>query len=75
MAALSRPLPPPAKLSKSKTHNHAIVKGVTQPETRQRLAGIGAEVVASSPEEFGRFIRSELQKWARIIKESGASAH
>ena len=57
------------------TLNRAIVKGVTQPETRQRLASIGAEVVASSPEEFGRFIKNELQKWARIIKESGASAH
>ena len=57
------------------TLNHAIVKGLTQPETRQRLAGIGAEVVASSPEEFGRFIKSELQKWSRLIKESGASAH
>ena len=57
------------------TLNHAIVKDVTQPETRPRLAGIGAEVVASSPEEFGGFIKSELQKWSRIIKESGASAH
>jgi tripartite-type tricarboxylate transporter receptor subunit TctC len=36
---------------------------------------IGAEVVASSPEEYGRFIKSELQKWSRLIKESGASAH
>jgi tripartite-type tricarboxylate transporter receptor subunit TctC len=51
------------------------VKGVTQPETRQRLAGIGADVIASSPVEFGRFIKSKLQKWSRLIKESGASAH
>jgi len=57
------------------TRNHAIVKGVTQSETRRRFASIGAEVMASSPEEYGRFIKSELQKWARIIKESGASAH
>ena len=55
--------------------NRAIVKDVTQPETRQRLASIGAEVVASSPEQYSRFIKNELRKWPRIIKKSGASAH
>jgi uncharacterized protein (DUF4415 family) len=53
-------------LSKSKPRNHAIVKCVTQPETRQRPASIGAEVIASSPEEYSRFIRTEMQKWPRL---------
>jgi len=55
--------------------NRAIVAAVNQPDTRQRLVGIGADVVGSTPEEFGRFMRSELAKWSRIIKQSGASAH
>ncbi|HWI13658.1 MAG TPA: tripartite tricarboxylate transporter substrate binding protein, partial [Burkholderiales bacterium] len=55
--------------------NRAIVAAVNQPDTRQRLVGIGADVVGSTPEEFGRFIKSELAKWSRIIKQSGASAH
>ncbi|MGE5525130.1 MAG: Bug family tripartite tricarboxylate transporter substrate binding protein [Rhodospirillaceae bacterium] len=41
--------------------NDGIVKAVNHPDTRQRLVGIGAEVVGSTPEEFGRFIKSELE--------------
>ena len=55
--------------------NQAIVKGINQPDTRQRLAGIGAEIIGGSSEDFARFIKSERQKWSRIIRESGASAH
>ncbi len=55
--------------------NDAIVKAVNHPDTRQRLTGIGADVVGGSPEAFGVFIKAELAKWARIIKQSGASAH
>jgi tripartite-type tricarboxylate transporter receptor subunit TctC len=63
---------PPAVVS---TLNRGIVAAVNQPDTRQRLVGIGADVVGSTPEAFGQFIRSELAKWSRIIKQSGASAH
>lgn len=63
---------PPAVV---KTLNHAIVSAVNHPDTRQRLVGIGADVVGSTPEAFGRFLQSELAKWSRIVKQSGASAH
>jgi tripartite-type tricarboxylate transporter receptor subunit TctC len=63
---------PPAVVA---TLNRGIVAAVNQPDTRQRLVGIGADVVGSTPEEFGRFMRSELAKWSRIVKQSGASAH
>jgi len=55
--------------------NDAIVKAVNHAETRQRLVGIGADVVGSTPEEFGRFVKAELTKWSKIIKESGATPH
>jgi tripartite-type tricarboxylate transporter receptor subunit TctC len=63
---------PPAVVA---TLNRGIVAAVNQPDTRQRLVGIGADVVGSTPEEFGRFMRSELAKWSRIVKQSGASVH
>ena len=39
----------------------------------ERIVGVGAEVVGSSPEEFGAFLRSEFASWAKVIKEVGIS--
>ena len=50
------------------------VKGMQSPETREALARLGFDVVASSPEEFSRWIRAESEKWARVIRASGATA-
>ena len=55
--------------------NEAIVKGVTSRETRERFAALGADVVANSSEDYGKFIVSELQKWSRVIKDAGVTAH
>ena len=46
------------------------MKIVKSPELTERLAGLGNEPVGSSPEEFDRFIREEIPKWARVIKEA-----
>ena len=54
--------------------NAAIVKGVRQPDTSERLAGEGAEPTVSTPEEFGAFIKSEIARWAKVIKAAGATA-
>jgi tripartite-type tricarboxylate transporter receptor subunit TctC len=41
------------------------------PDTVQRLASDGAEVVASAPEEFAAFIKAEAAKWAQVVKAAG----
>ena len=41
------------------------------PESRERIAGDGAEVVASSPDEFAAFIRAETVKWAKVARAAG----
>jgi tripartite-type tricarboxylate transporter receptor subunit TctC len=51
-----------------------IVRALSLPDVRDRLAGEGAELVGSSPGEFDAFIRSELSKWAKVVKLSGAKA-
>ena len=38
------------------------------PETRDKLAAEGAEVVGSKPEEFGAFLKSEIDKWGKVVK-------
>ena len=40
----------------------------------QRLAADGAEPVGSSPEEFAAFIKSEIDKWARVARAAGIRA-
>ena len=37
-------------------------------------AGLGVEPAPMSPEEFGRYVRAEIAKWAKVVKESGAKA-
>ena len=49
----------------------ATVTAIRSPELRERLSGDGAEIVGSTPGEFARFIQSESDRYARILKESG----
>jgi hypothetical protein len=38
------------------------------PDVKDKLAGVGAEPAGNSPEEFAAFIRSETEKWGRVIR-------
>ena len=49
-----------------------IVKILKLPDVTQRLDGLGFEIVASTPEEFGAYIKSEIKKWEKVVKASGA---
>jgi tripartite-type tricarboxylate transporter receptor subunit TctC len=42
------------------------------PDVSQRLDGLGFEIVGSTPEQFGAYIRSEIKKWEKVVKASGA---
>jgi tripartite-type tricarboxylate transporter receptor subunit TctC len=54
------------------TLNRALARAIRSPETAERLAALGAEAVGSSPDEFLAFVRSEIPRWAKAIRESGA---
>ena len=45
-------------------------KALALPELRGKLTDLGMEVVGNSPEEFASVIRSEILKWAKVIKQS-----
>ena len=54
---------------------NADVKRILElPEIRDRLTGEGAEVAASTPEQFAAYIKTEMSKWSRVVKLSGARA-
>ena len=52
--------------------NSAIVKHAKQPDTAERLAALGAEVVASTPEHLRAVQKADLERWGRVVKQSGA---
>ena len=52
--------------------NAEIVKALNLPDVREKLSGLGAEIVADSPEEFSALVKAEVEKWAEVVKKSGA---
>jgi len=52
--------------------NQAFVAALNSPEAQTRFAALLAEPVASSPEQFGAFMKSELAKYEKVVKASGA---
>jgi tripartite-type tricarboxylate transporter receptor subunit TctC len=53
--------------------NTAVHDAVAQPSVRQRMAGAGADPAASSPDEFAAFVRSESEKWGRVVRDARIS--
>jgi tripartite-type tricarboxylate transporter receptor subunit TctC len=54
--------------------NAAFVAAGQSPEIRARMAELGLEPVGNSPEQFDAFIRTELEKWAKVVKVAGITA-
>ena len=54
--------------------NSEVNRGLKQPDVREKLANVGAETVGTSPGDLARFVRSESDKFARLVKLSGAKA-
>jgi tripartite-type tricarboxylate transporter receptor subunit TctC len=51
--------------------NDATVKALRAPDVRERMSQIGFDVVAGTPEEFGRFMKEELERWTEVVKRGG----
>jgi len=54
--------------------NAGIARAQESPEVKTRLAELGAEPAGVSPEACAEFVRSEIAKWAPVVKASGATA-
>jgi tripartite-type tricarboxylate transporter receptor subunit TctC len=54
--------------------NKEINAGLADPKLRARLTELGGMMLTGSPAEFGSFIADETQKWAKVVKFSGAKA-
>jgi tripartite-type tricarboxylate transporter receptor subunit TctC len=54
--------------------NTEIVKALNAPDLKELFFTQGLDPAPSTPEQFGAYIKSELGKWAKVIKASGAKA-
>lgn len=65
--------PPGTPASVVQTLNSAFVEALKQPDVQQRFAEQGAEVVGNTPEQMGRFVRSEATRWNRVVKDANVT--
>jgi len=49
----------------------AVNKALNQPATKKKLEAMGSPPGDMSPEEFGKFVDSELKRWQKFVAESG----
>ena len=54
--------------------NSQLVSVLNNPEIKSQLNSKGFDLTSSSPEQLGEYIKSEVSKWAPIVKKSGATA-
>ena len=51
--------------------NEATVKALRSPDVSARMGQIGFDVVAGTPEEFGKFMQQEVDRWTRVVQKGG----
>jgi len=53
--------------------NAEVNRALADPKMRERLAELGGRTIPGSPEDFGKVIAAETEKWAKVVKASGAT--
>ena len=49
-----------------------LMKAINSPEVREKYLAMGAEPVGNTPAQFTTFIKNEIAKWTKVVKDSGA---
>ena len=52
--------------------NDAVNKALQAPEVRERLASLAFDPIGGSPQQFAEYLKSEVVRWAKVVKETGA---
>jgi tripartite-type tricarboxylate transporter receptor subunit TctC len=55
--------------------NGVLTRVLSTPESRRLISSAGVEVATSSPEELGRLMQSELDRWGKVVRETGATVN
>lgn len=54
--------------------NREINAALADPKIKERLADLGGQLYGGPPEEFGRFIAAEIEKWGKVVRQAGVKA-
>ncbi len=55
--------------------NASITRILSTPDARKLMASAGVEVATSTPEEFGALLQQELDRWGKMVRETGATVN
>jgi tripartite-type tricarboxylate transporter receptor subunit TctC len=55
--------------------NTSITKILSTPDARKLMASAGVDVATSSPEDFATLMQSELERWGKVVRETGATVN
>ena len=69
LAAAGTPAPIVQKL------NAEIIRAMRAPEVKEKIEGFGYDIVGSTPEQLESFVRAEIVRWGKVVKDSGASVN
>ena len=54
--------------------NQAFTKISNAADTRERLASVGTLPMTSTPEQFAEFLKKDIARWGKVVRDSGATA-
>jgi tripartite-type tricarboxylate transporter receptor subunit TctC len=54
--------------------NRAINDALADPGIQAKLAELGGTLISGTPEDFGKLVAEETDKWAKVVKATGATA-
>ena len=69
LAAAGTPAPLVQKL------NAEVIKAMNMPDAKQRIEAAGYNIVGSTPAELDSFVKAEIVRWAKVVKDSGATVN
>jgi tripartite-type tricarboxylate transporter receptor subunit TctC len=49
-----------------------LIKAINSPSVREKYIAMGAEPVGNTPAQFTAYIKNEIAKWTKVVKDSGA---
>ena len=55
--------------------NAAITKVLNEPNAKKLMSSAGVDVATSTPEQFAALLKSEYDRWGKVVKETGATVN